>query len=155
MKRESGLTLIEAMIVMAMIAITLSFGVPSFQSLIRNNRLTVQANDFLVSLNYCRSVAVKSGQTATISTTDGSTNWHNGWQVIDNTATVIWQTDPFTGDNTLTGPVSSLSCDPNGFFDSAQTFTLCHAPGLQGRQISVFLTGRPSAKHDFVCVGGA
>ena len=58
----SGFTLIELLVTVAVIAIVLTIGVPSFQQVIMTNRMATQANDLLGSMNLARSEAVKRGQ---------------------------------------------------------------------------------------------
>jgi type IV fimbrial biogenesis protein FimT len=54
----SGLTLIELMIVLVVLAVTLSLGAPLFQNLLHNNRLRAEASRFLGAINLARSEAV-------------------------------------------------------------------------------------------------
>ncbi|WP_137821060.1 GspH/FimT family pseudopilin [Pseudomonas sp. D(2018)] len=55
---RNGFTLIELMVVIAIVAILSSIGYPSFRELILNNRLTAQTNALLGTLQYARSEAV-------------------------------------------------------------------------------------------------
>lgn len=73
-KQHSGFTLIELMIVLAVAAIVLTLGVPSFQGIIERNGLAVQVNDFISSLNYARSEAVKRKQNVVVCRSDTTTN---------------------------------------------------------------------------------
>lgn len=59
--RNSGFTLIELLITLAVLAIILAFGVPSFRTLIENNGVTTQANTFLSAINLARAEAIKRG----------------------------------------------------------------------------------------------
>lgn len=53
-----GFTLIELMVVLVLLAITLSLGVPSFQKLLHDNRLRAESSRFLGAINMARSEAV-------------------------------------------------------------------------------------------------
>jgi type IV fimbrial biogenesis protein FimT len=53
-----GLTLIELMIVLVVLAITLSVGLPLFQNQLHSNRLRAESSRFLGALNLARSEAV-------------------------------------------------------------------------------------------------
>ena len=55
MKKQNGFTLVELMIGLAIAAIVLSIGVPSFGDLMRNNRMTTQVNELVGALNLARS----------------------------------------------------------------------------------------------------
>ena len=80
-----GFTLIELLVTIAVAAILLTIGVPSFQELFNRNRVATVTNDFLTGINYARSEAVKNAQTTTIcmsndqATCTGNTGWANGW----------------------------------------------------------------------------
>lgn len=62
MSRESGFTLVELMITIALVAIIVGIAIPSFRDMIMNNRLVAQANDVVTLLNLGRSEAVKRGR---------------------------------------------------------------------------------------------
>lgn len=58
MNRIKGFTLIELMVVLALVAIIATIAVPSFNSLIRHNRLESQAEELNSLLQYARSEAL-------------------------------------------------------------------------------------------------
>lgn len=83
-----GFTLLEAMITVAVLAILVSVGVPSFRATVERNRVTTTANDLLYHLQLARSEAVKRNRTITLCpSSDGSacsgSNWSIGWLIID------------------------------------------------------------------------
>ena len=55
MNEKNGFTLIELMITLAVAAIVLTVGIPSFQDFVYNNRLTTQANRFVTDMALARS----------------------------------------------------------------------------------------------------
>ena len=79
-----GFTLIELLVTIAMIAIVTAIGVPAFKDTIRNNVLTAGMNDFIATLNFARSEAVKRGVSVTARKTSTSTSvgWESGWEVF-------------------------------------------------------------------------
>lgn len=77
--RSAGFTLIELMIVMTILAIVISIGVPSFNNLIKNNRLSAASNDIAGALQYARSEAVRRGRTIQVQALDSDIA--NGLQV--------------------------------------------------------------------------
>ena len=90
MNRQRGFTLIELIITMAIAAIVVTIGVPSFQAMMRNNRVAAHTNEFMSSLNLARSEAIKRGvQVALCPSSNQSTcatAWGtNGWIVFVDT----------------------------------------------------------------------
>ena len=85
MNRDSGFTMIELLVTVAIAAIVLAIGIPNFSKLLKENRTTTQTNLFVSSVNLARSEAVKRGvpvtlcaSTDTISCAE-STDWSTGW----------------------------------------------------------------------------
>lgn len=59
-QRNSGFTLMELMVVLAIAAIIVGLGAPNFNRFRLNSRLTNNANDFLATLAHARTEAIKS-----------------------------------------------------------------------------------------------
>lgn len=85
---QKGFTLIELMVTLALAAVLLTVGVPSFRAFIQNNRLATQLNEFVTALNVARSEAIKRARTMTVcKSADGATcttagQWQQGWIVF-------------------------------------------------------------------------
>jgi type IV fimbrial biogenesis protein FimT len=87
---NSGFTLMELMVTIAIAAILLSVAIPSFTPTIASNRLTTYANELVTALNLARSEAVKRGVSVTVRKVDTNScnklgagaNWENGWDVF-------------------------------------------------------------------------
>lgn len=77
--RSGGFTLVELMVVVAIMAIVASIAVPSFNTMIKNNRLTAAVNDLSGALNYARSEAVRRGRTVQVDALSGDLS--NGLRV--------------------------------------------------------------------------
>lgn len=89
MNRNLGFSLVELMVTLAVVAIVLVVGVPSFQGMMRNNRVITHTNDFLSSLNLARSEAIKRGVGWRVVMCPGNptagcsgTAWGGGWIVF-------------------------------------------------------------------------
>lgn len=158
---QSGFTLVELMITLAVAAILLSVAVPSFSSFVRSNRAITQTNDLITSLQLARGEAIKSNRRVSIcpssdQSTCNSTNLADGWIVFTdtdsngaraNTETLLRVHEALTN---TTATVAGLSTNgylqylPTGFISSttAGTFTLtqtgCTTPGV----INIATTGR-------------
>lgn len=87
-QRPPGLTIIEVLVVVAIISIMAIVGIPSLQDFIRRAHISSQAHEFVGTMSYARSEAVKRGQRVTVcKSADGSTcatagNWDQGWIVF-------------------------------------------------------------------------
>ena len=86
----AGFTLIELLIVVALSAIMMTLAVPSFQTMIANNRITSHTNELVMAINMARSEAVKrnvrvilcrsADPVASPPSCGGSANdWTTGW----------------------------------------------------------------------------
>ena len=60
MKHQSGLSLIELLITVAIVAIIAGIAAPGFNQLVQDNRTTQAANQLLSLINYARSEAIKT-----------------------------------------------------------------------------------------------
>lgn len=58
-----GITLIELMVTIAIAAILLGLGVPSFSNYIASNRLTAQTNELVVAMHFARAESIKRNRT--------------------------------------------------------------------------------------------
>ncbi len=154
-----GFTLIELMITLAIAAILLTVGVPSFNQVIKNSRLSTQANSLVTALNLGRSEAVKRGQAVTICKSANSTscvgNWNssqNGWIVFvdtDNDGTVdageliLRVFNALKGGNTLKYSRARVTYNGQG-----------NAPGLNGTFVLCDDRGISEAKGEIVSTTG-
>ncbi len=84
-RRQRGVSLIEQIMVLAIIAVLLGIATPPLRQLLGRNALRVAQTDFIAALHYARETAVMSGQrTLFCPTVDGSrcsegTQWESGW----------------------------------------------------------------------------
>ena len=87
--RAKGFTLVELMIVVAVIAVLASMAFPSFQASIRSNRVATASNELLASLALARTEAIRSTRGGAVcTTTDGANcggSWNDGWLVWTDT----------------------------------------------------------------------
>lgn len=69
---KTGFTLIELMVTVAILAIVLAVGVPSFQRFIRDNQVRTDTNAFISGLQLARSEAVKRGTQVSVNAAGAS-----------------------------------------------------------------------------------
>ena len=150
MKKLRAFTLIELMITIAVGGILVSLAVPSFQNIIRENRLATQANELIGSLNLARSEAIRRGINVTVTPNAGG--WNSGWVIAttnpaDNSAVTVRIFEALNSSLSFTGGAGAYTFLPSGFKSDLATpvHTLCDTTtsGKRGRQISVSASGRP------------
>jgi type IV fimbrial biogenesis protein FimT len=92
-QQQVGFTLMELIVTISIAGILVNIAIPSFISIIKNNRMSTQVNEFTTSLNFARSEAIKRGIPVTLcKSKDGSTcvadktvsNWAQGWIIFTN-----------------------------------------------------------------------
>ncbi|MEO6353476.1 MAG: GspH/FimT family pseudopilin, partial [Burkholderiaceae bacterium] len=77
-----GFSLIELMVVLSIAAILMGIAVPSFRTLIQNQRMTTNVNDFFAAINLTRSEALQRGVRVDMVAAGDGSNWSNGWIVF-------------------------------------------------------------------------
>ncbi len=98
-KNNSGFTLIEMMVTVAIVGIFASIALPSFSNLIESNRISTATNELVSNLLLTRSEALKRSNTVTLCP---STN----------------QTNCSASSDYSTGWIIFLDCDADGIVDS-------------------------------------
>jgi type IV fimbrial biogenesis protein FimT len=86
-RTQSGLGLIEQIVVLIVLAVMAAFAIPAFSRMLDSHQLRAAQTDFLAALQHARSLAV-NGQTRVVlcPSTDGRTcnndsDWTHGWLV--------------------------------------------------------------------------
>lgn len=143
-RKQTGMTLLELMVVLAVMAITLAIGVPSFQGIVSDNRMTGTANTMIGALNAARSEAIKRGRS--VAMTAISTDWSNGWTIDVVTPADNIKTFAATTGMTVSSATTSYTFLPTGFLAlaTAQEITICDSARTAetGRKISISVSGR-------------
>lgn len=151
MNKPRGFTLIELMITLAIAAIVVTFGIPSFRSMMRDNRIAAHTNEFIGALNLARSEAIKRGERVILEPNTAG-NWGKGWRIavdtndngkVDNGEVVLRQFDSLPNNAGLipNSPLNNyISFAPDGTtrFAGSQAFqagtlvlSLCDDVGRQ------------------------
>ena len=83
---QRGVTLMELMVAIAIVGITLSLALPSFNESMQRNRIAGQTNDLMGALSLARMEAVRSNRPARVcASSDQATcgaSWADGWIVL-------------------------------------------------------------------------
>lgn len=88
---HSGFTIVELMIVVAILGVLMAIGLPAFNDLIKNNRRTTVVNEIISSLMSARAEAAKRGQAVTVcgnttgggeTSCTGGANWDYGFMIF-------------------------------------------------------------------------
>lgn len=158
----AGVTLLELMLVIAIASIILAFAIPSFITIIQNNRSLALSSDFTRAANFARSEAVRRAEdvamciaNTSLSGCNSSGSWNNGWLIFsdpDGGATYDSSTDDLVAVHQSTSNQEVInSASPviifngNGFLKAGVGTYQIYATGCKGnyaRTISILSSGR-------------
>ncbi|MDM0115277.1 GspH/FimT family pseudopilin [Variovorax sp. J22R133] len=90
-----GFTIIELMVVVAMLAVLIAIAAPSFGALMSNSRVSNLGNEFVLGVGYARGQAITRNKCVTICAADDisaatpacvvtSGEWNAGWIIFSN-----------------------------------------------------------------------
>jgi len=161
MNTKRGFTLIELMITVAVVAIVLAIGVPSFQEMMRNNRAATHMNGIIGALNLARSEAIKRGRRVSLCPSSdqagcSGSDWAKGWIVFVDTATadgsvavgqVLRVNEALVGDPTFTGP-ANIRYRPTGTMIPTNSEQFNYTLYTVKRRVCVSPVGRPSVDKE-------
>lgn len=175
--RIAGYTMTELMVALSIATILLMIAIPSFGALIRNQKITAAANDFMMAINLTRAEAIKRGARVDLAPLDGK-DWSEGWivfvdrndnQIADSGDEVIFAHDA-TSKNLMIKSVLTDSSKPYLAYTATgrtRTNTSSQAPQFgtisftlekQVRRIKLNFLGRPrlcNPEKDGACTGSA
>ena len=146
--RQSGFTLIELVITVALAGVLLGIGVPAMRDMMLTQRVKTASSDIHLSLMYARSEAIKRATNVTI-TPDNTAEWAEGWTIAAG-GTTLRDQDPLNGVN-FTGPAAAVTYNKLGRVTTAANFTVrvTGNDAVRMRCISVSLSGRPAIQTDW------
>ncbi len=144
----AGFTLIEMMVVVAIVAILAAMTAPSFNRFVVSSRVISATNDLVAALHLARSEAVTRNASVSLCPVSlppgsgdacaNSENWSGGWQVVaGNNVLRLW--DAPGGSLSVSGPAGGIAYGNMGRSDAAQIeisldgITRCVVVSLGGR----------------------
>lgn len=159
MKQQTGFTLNELVITVALVGIVTAIGLPAMGEFVKNDRLTTQINVLVGHLAMARSQAVTLHLPVTVcasknQSTCSSADWADGWIIYvdaDSSGTltvgdeVLRAQQALAGENRLSSTTgSAVTFDDRGFApNGAGSFSLCDDRGTAHmKAISISITGR-------------
>lgn len=159
-RRQSGVTMLELLLAIAISAILLGVALPNLQAVMKSNQISAEANEFIGTLQLARNEAASRGKAVTIVAASPVTlnEFGGGWTVwadansdgaLSAGETMQIQV-ALKGGNTLDSleNVSSFRFSPSGFLmpagaNTSLSFRLCSTlTGQQGRLIRISASGR-------------
>jgi len=171
-RRSSGFSIVELMIVVAIIGVISVISAPFLGDFISDMRISTKTNDFLSFLNVARSEAARRGTRVTVcisgdqaTCSAGGTDWAtgavafvdvNGNGQVDTGDTIVRVFDAMPNNFSViaTTPFATnyyFYYRPSGAASSAGTLRLCRT-GRKARDVMVIQTGRPiSASTTTTC----
>lgn len=152
--KQTGLTLIELIVTLAVISVLLVVGIPQFKSTTANSRLTTTANTLTGSLALARTEAIKRATDVAI--TASNNDWTNGWTTsvtISGATTDIRLSPALVADTAInTSGVAAVTFQPDGRSTSAVTFTICDdRSGTVGKRVELSRTGQTFLTTNLQC----
>lgn len=152
--RQRGMTLIELMFAVAILAILGVLAGPSFSSFIAGQELKTASFEFQSALTLARSEAIKRGTTATVTVSAKSSDWANGWEVKFGSTMLAEKGALEKVDIAEAGGATSLSYRGDGRTDTTYAFSLSvpSDSSVTARCVRIDPAGMPFSK---LAPGGA
>lgn len=122
-RKQRGMTMVEMMMTVLIAAILATIAVPSFKTLLQNNRAQADSGLLARSLNYARSEAIRRSSDIRVTALSNSTDWSQGWRVWVDTdkdgsydsGEELQHQNALSSGAALTGSVSDVVFQSSGF----------------------------------------
>ncbi len=111
---QQGFSLLELLVVMAIIGIVTMVGLPNYKATMEANRVTAATNNLLGALQLARSEAAARRSTVTVCASNNQSTCSGGWSdggVVRTNAGTVIRTIPSASDVTISGTAISFRSD--------------------------------------------
>lgn len=138
---KKGFTLIELMVALVLVAILLTWAVPSFQEMTAKRRIDAASTELFKTFTSAKSRAFAEKRKINISCIDSSEGWEGGWTVVDaDTNQVLDNYSPKKGVNIGHGSCS-VEIDGIGYDAAFGSFDITSANTTYSRKIALAADG--------------
>ncbi|KAA8731694.1 prepilin-type N-terminal cleavage/methylation domain-containing protein [Acinetobacter qingfengensis] len=131
MQKNTGFTLVELMVTIAVLAIIMMMAVPSFSTLMAKQNLNATTQELIATLTEARGQAIlkRTAVTVTLNSTSENSSNHYYWSPKSN--------------NTLTAPsgLSSITFNENGTVTADTDFVICNSRSNTTKTFSLSVMG--------------
>jgi type IV fimbrial biogenesis protein FimT len=162
---QKGFSVLELLVAILILSILTSMSLVGYRSFVQNTNSVTLANDFVTTLAYARSAAVKLGiivsvcpaTNANLQACGNSGNWTNGWivfqdsantGVISNANQILKVHDPLQAGSVVTTTLARIAFNSLGYTAVGTGTVALSASGCVGnnaRTITITSTGRAQA----------
>jgi type IV fimbrial biogenesis protein FimT len=137
-----GFTLVEAMVVMAIIAILMAIAVPTFRDFTASRAVSAQISDFAGSLRLARTEAIKRGrpvvmcrtsdaQAAVPACSSSAADWKSGWLIMQGDTLIRLQGSyANSGGIIASGAISTITFRATGIAPATSEASFTFKPPL-------------------------
>ena len=145
---QRGFTIIEIIVVVAIMGVLLTIAAPSFVSFTASQKVKTASFDLYAAMMYARSEAIKRKVNVTVAAAGG--DWKNGWTVqAAGVGTPLRIQDPLSG-VTFSNTTTSVVYRIDGRLTSAAALGVLIQPetsdsSIKNRCIRIDLTGLPKS----------
>jgi len=149
MKKQSGLSLVELMVTLAIAAVLLTYAIPNMREFLLRQTLHTKANDMLVDFVFARAEAINRGEPIKIT---ANTNWKSGWEITDKDGVVLRKStdieENITYKDNAATENTAIVFKPTGTLNAstARIINLKHDDVTLVKVLTVTLSGSTSVK---------